>query len=92
MSRLTRRQRAERKAQLATRAALDRMRMTLALHAVRTTMAPSVPAGPSPLRRPLLALLIGIAAKRVEPARLRRLLRVASFALAAYRIVSTLRR
>jgi hypothetical protein len=83
---------AERKAHLAARAALERMRLTLALHSVRTQMMPPPSERESPLRRPLVAILIGFAAKRVGPAKLRRWIRIASYATAAYRIAASLRR
>jgi hypothetical protein len=82
---------AERKAQLATRAALERMRLTLALHSLRTAFTPP-PAPDAVFRRPLLAIVIGLAAKRVGSARLRRLLRIASLATVAYRIARSFRR
>jgi hypothetical protein len=91
VSRLSAADIAERKAQLATRAALERMRMTLALHGVRRAMIPPAPQEPSRLRRPLVALVVGVAAQRYGPARLRRWLRIASVAIAAYRIVKSLR-
>jgi hypothetical protein len=91
MTRRTPAQIAERKAQLATRAALERMRLTLALHAARRALMPP-PMHESAYRRPLIALLIGIAAKRVGSARLRRWLRIASLATVAYRIVRSFQR
>ncbi len=93
MSRASAAQRQERKAQLAARAALERMRMTLAAHSVRNALMPvAAPERESPLRRPLIAMLLGVAARRVGPAKLRRWLRIASFATAAWRIVGSLRR
>ncbi len=91
MTRLTAAGIAERKAQLATRAALERMRLTLALHSVRTALMPP-PSPTAAYRRPLVAILIGIAAKRVGSATLRRWLRIASVATIAYRIVNSFRR
>jgi hypothetical protein len=92
MTRASEARRNERKSQLAARAALERMRLTLALHSVRIAVMPPAGERASPLRRPLVAILLGIAAKRVGPARLRRWIRIASFATAAYRIVGNLRR
>lgn len=89
MMHLTATQVAERKAQLATRAALERMRLTLALHSARTALMPP-PARESAFRRPLVAILIGIAAKRVGSATLRRWLRIASLATVVYRIARAL--
>jgi hypothetical protein len=83
---------AERKAQLETRAALERIRITLALHSLRSRVMPSASERDSALFRPLLPIVVGFAAKRIGPAKLRRLLRIASFALAGYRILRTLRR
>jgi len=91
MTRLAASRIAERKAQLATRAALDRMRLTLALHSARTALMPP-PAAATAFRRPLVALLIRIAAKRVGSERLRRWLRIASLATIAYRLAQSFRR
>ncbi len=92
MTRLTTAAIAERKAQLATRAALERMRLSLALHSARTAMSPPPAAVGAAYRRPLVALLINLAAKRVGSAKLRRLLRIASLATVAYRMARTFRR
>ncbi len=91
MTRVTASNVAERKAQLATRAALERMRLTLALHSVRTALLPP-PMHESAYRRPLVAILIGIVAKRVGSAKLRRWLRIASLATVAYRIARNFQR
>jgi len=91
MTRLTASAIAERKAQLATRAALERMRLSLALHSARTALM-QPPGATAAFRRPLVAILIGFAAKRVGSAKLRRWLRIASLATVAYRIVSSFRR
>jgi hypothetical protein len=91
MTRLTAAVIAERKAQLATRAALERMRLTLAVHSMRTAFMPPS-ATEAGYRHPLLAIAIGLAAKRVGSARLRRWLRIASLATVAYRIARSFRR
>jgi hypothetical protein len=88
---MTRAEIAERKAQLVARAALERMRLTIAVQAVRQQVMP--PAAPASLiRRPIVAMLVAFAVRRLGTARLRRALRVVSYATAAYRIVSNLRR
>ncbi|MGZ8203392.1 MAG: hypothetical protein ACXWUB_09090 [Burkholderiales bacterium] len=91
MTRMTAANIAERKAQLATRAALERMRFALALHAARTALLPP-PMHEAAFRRPLVAILIGIAAKRVGSTKLRRWLRIASLAMVAYRIARSFQR
>jgi hypothetical protein len=91
MSTLSRAQISERKAQLVARAALERMRLTLAMAAVRQQVMP--PPGREPLlRRPLVSILVAFALKRVGAGKLRRWVRVLSYATMAYRIVTNLRR
>jgi hypothetical protein len=77
----------ERKALLATRAELDRTRVTLALHGIRTIVAPVSDAGRLAGARPLAATFVRFAGPFVGAARLGRWLRVASIALFALRIV-----
>jgi hypothetical protein len=77
---------AERKALLATRAELDRARVTFAVHGVRAIVAPSPAAESLARARPTAALLVGLAGPLVGQPRLARWLRIASLALAAYRI------
>jgi len=86
MSGTTRAALAERRAQLVTRAHLDRARLSLALHQVHAIVFPA----PDPARgarvRPAAAAIIGIALPLFGMTRFARLLRIASFALTAYRI------
>jgi hypothetical protein len=77
---------AERKAQLVTRAHVDRARMTLAMLEIRTLVSPPASAARRASVRPTAARLIGIALPLLGMARVTRLLRIASFALAAYRV------
>ena len=77
---------ADRRALLATRAELDRTRMTLAIHEVKAMVAPP----PDPARaaavRPMVSLLVGLVAPAVGVSRFGRWLRIASWALAAWRV------
>ncbi len=87
MSEATHAAREDRKALLAARAALDRARLTLALHEIKAIVAPP----PSPARvarlRPTAATLITVVAPLLGFRRLARFLRLASIALVALRIV-----
>jgi len=77
---------ADRRSLLATRAELDRTRLSLAMHEVRAIVVPP----PDPARaaavRPAVAMLIGLAVPAVGVSRLGRWLRIASIALAAWRV------
>jgi hypothetical protein len=82
---------AERKALLATRAELDRVRITLAVREVQAIVAPRRGA-PLERGRGAASLLVGFAAPVFGMPRLSRWLRVASVALTALRIVRHWRR
>ena len=86
MSRLDAGVTADRKALLATRAELDRARVTLAIHEVKAIVAPS----PNPARaaalRPTVSMLVGFIAPVVGVSRFGHWLRIASWALAAWRV------
>ena len=83
---------ADRKALLATRAELDRARMTLAIHEVKAIVAPR----PDPARaaavQPTVALLVGLLSPAVGAARFGRWVRIASWALVAFRVARSWRR
>ncbi len=83
---------ADRRALLATRAELDRARMTLAIHEVKAIVAPR----PDPSRvaslRPTAAMLVRLAAPVVGASRLGRWLTVASWTLTAVRVARSWRR
>ena len=86
MSRARESEVADRKALLATRAELDRARITLAIHEVKAIVAPR----PDPARaaavRPTVALLVALLSPAVGAARFGRWVRIASWALAAWRV------
>ena len=82
---------AERKALLVTRAELDRARMTLALHQIRTIIHPAPDAARSAAFRPTAAMIVGVAAPLLGMHRFARWVRFASLGLAAYRIASSWR-
>ena len=77
---------AERKALLATRAQLDRARLALAAHQIGSVLHPA----PDPARRaatrPTAAMIVAFAAPFVGMNRFARWVRIASFAMAAYRV------
>ncbi len=79
--------RGERKALLATRAELDRARVTLAVREIKAVVAPA----PAPERitrlRPAAVLLTGLVGALAGGPRLARWLRFGSLALAAIRVV-----
>ena len=77
---------ADRKALLVTRAQLDRMRMSFALHGIRAILHPPPDRARSAALRPAAAMLVGLGAPLFGMSRLARWVRVASLALAAYRI------
>ena len=77
---------AERKALLATRAELDRIRLTLAVTEIKAIVSPATDADRISSARPLAATLVGVLGPFAGAPRLRRWLRIASLALAALRI------
>ena len=78
--------RAERKALLTTRAALDRARLTLAVHEIKAIVSPRSDADRVGSARPLAAMLVNLLGPLAGAPRLARWLRVASLALVALRI------
>ena len=81
---------AERKALLATRAELDRVRFTAAARDVQAFVAP--PRGEHGAGRGTASLLVGVAAPVLGLPRLARWLRTATMALTVYRMVRRWRR
>jgi hypothetical protein len=79
--------RAERKALLATRAELDRARISLTVRQIRTIVAPAPPADRVGRLRPAAGFLTAIVGAAAGAPRLARWLRFATFALAAVRVV-----
>jgi hypothetical protein len=83
---------AERKALLGTRAELDRTRMTIAIHDIRAIVRPAPSAERSAAMRPRAAMIVAFLAPVLGLGRFARLVRVASYAMTAYRIVRDWRR
>ena len=83
--------RAERKALLATRAELDRARITVTLRQIKSVVAPAPDTGRAARLKPTAAVLTGILGSIAGASRLGRWLRIASFALAAVRVMRTWR-
>jgi len=77
---------AERRALLVTRAHVDRARMTLVLHQIRSIVSPAPDPARSARLRPTAAAIVGIALPLLGMTRFARYLRIASYALTAYRI------
>jgi hypothetical protein len=77
---------AERKALLVTRAQLDRTRLALATHQIRSIVRPAPNAARSAAARPAAAMLVGLAVPLLGVGRFARWVRFASFALTAYRV------
>lgn len=77
---------ADRKALLATRAELDRARVMLRMHEIRSIIAPATDDNRVAQLRPAAAILVGLAGSFAGRARVVRWLRIASLALAAVRI------
>jgi MFS superfamily sulfate permease-like transporter len=77
---------AERKALLTTRAELDRVNVTLAVHRIRMIVSPA----PSPERmarfRPTVAMVIGFISPLLGTRRIGRWVRFISIALTAWRV------
>jgi hypothetical protein len=86
MTRDRRAELAERRAQLVTRAHVDRARMTLAMLEVRMMVSPPPDRARSAELRPMAATILTFAVPLLGATRVGRLLRIASFALAALRI------
>ena len=82
---------AERKALLATRAQVDRARLTLAAHQIGSVLHPA----PDPVRRaatrPTAAMIVALAAPFIGMHRFARWVRFGSLALTAYRVASNWR-
>jgi len=77
---------AERKATLATLAELDRTRLAVALHGIRTIVRPTPTTESLTRARPTAAMLVGLAAPLLGMPRLARWLRFGALALTIYRI------
>ncbi|MEO8677099.1 MAG: hypothetical protein ABI569_16105 [Casimicrobiaceae bacterium] len=77
---------ADRRALLATRAELDRARMARALDEVRAIVAPPSDPASSRATRPAAAFLVGLIAPAIGMSRFGRWVRIASWALAAFRV------
>ena len=77
---------AERRALLVTRAHVDRARMALAAYQIRGLVYTMPDRAHSARLRPAAATIVGIAVPLLGMTRFARLLRIASFALTAYRI------
>ena len=77
---------AERKALLATRSQLDRVRMTLAVHEIRAIIHPTSDPARSAALRPTAAMIVGFAAPLLGMRRIARWVRFASMALTVFRI------
>ena len=83
---------ADRKALLATRAELDRARMTLAIHEVKAIVAPRPDAARAAAARPLAAMLVGLIAPAIGTSRFGRWVRIGTWALTVFRVASNWRR
>ena len=78
---------ADRKALLVTRAELDRVKIMLAVHEIKTIVAPTPRADRMAAVRPAAAMLVGFAGPLLGMPRIARWLRFASIALTALRVV-----
>ena len=83
---------AERKAQLVAQIALERMRMSLAVHEIRTLVAPPRIAAGVPTARPIAAVLAAIALPMFGMPRVGRWVRMASYVMTAIRIARNWKR
>jgi hypothetical protein len=81
----------ERKALLVTRAELDRARVLLAVREIKGVVAPVSTAERSTRYRPVAAMLMGVLGPTLGASRLSNWLRAAWIALAAIRVLRTLR-
>jgi hypothetical protein len=79
----------ERKALLVARAGLDRARLALAIHDVRVMVTPTPNRTQMSRIRPVAAVLVGVVAPLLGLSRFGRWLRIASLAVAAWRIART---
>jgi hypothetical protein len=86
MSRARAAELAERRAHLVTRAHLDRARLTLAVLEVRVVLSPPPDRARSAELRPIAARILAFAVPVLGMTRVGRFLRIASYALTAYRI------
>jgi hypothetical protein len=77
---------AERKALLAVRSELDRVRVLLAVREIKAVVAPGSEADRAARYRPVATMLVSILGPSVGASRFGRWLRVAGIALAALRI------
>ena len=77
---------AERKALLVTRSQLDRTRMTLAVYEIRAIVRPTPDSARIAALRPTAAMIVGFAAPLLGMRRITRWVRVASLAMAVYRM------
>ena len=82
---------AEKKALLVTQAELDRARILLAVRELRAIVAPVSTAERAARYRPVSAMLMGVLGPTVGTSRLGSWLRIAWIALAALRVLRTLR-
>ena len=81
----------EKKALLVTRAELDRARVLLAAREIRAIVAPASTAERATRYRSVSAMLLGVLGPTVGTSRLGSWLRIAWIALAALRVLRTLR-
>ncbi len=91
MMRMSRAAREDRKALLAARAALDRAKLTLAIHEIKSVFAPSASAARVAQLRPTAAMLIAVAGPLLGLRRVARYLRLASIGLFALRVARSWR-
>ena len=77
---------ADRRTLLAARAELDRARVTLALHEIRSIVIPAPSGARGGSVRPAAAMLIRLLGPAIGMSRFGRWVRMASWALAAWRI------
>ncbi len=82
---------ADRKALLVTRAELDRVKVTLAVHAIKAIVAPAPRSDRIAAVRPAAAMLVGFAGSFLGMPRLGRWVRFVSLALATLRVVRSWR-
>jgi hypothetical protein len=77
---------ADRRTLLAARAELDRARVTLALHEVQSIVVPPRSGAPGAAVRPAAAVLVRLLGPAIGMSRFGRWVRIASWALAAWRV------
>lgn len=83
---------AEQKALLRARAELDRTRLAFALHQILAVVVPERELEPEERRRPALSTVLAVLASIFGPRKVARWVRVASWALTAFRFVRNWRR